>query len=236
MRGTLEGALSRQDANSLLGVRFDYDTARGRGYRKSVLFHGPLGGTNLYDARRSSPMPFGTRRPADHAVRVPDMARFLVEPAAYAPRDWNGRVAITFLLVNAGPDARVRWSVRGQSDRVVAINAGSRQAAGDFQPDAGAFWHTTSGLKPKHVYKVRLHFAEFYWKEPGRRLFNVAINDQTMLQRFDIFAAAGGDHRAVVREFFVAANARGNIHLHFTPIRDNTKISGIEVLDTLSKP
>lgn len=269
VRGALEGELVRQDADSLLGVRLDYDT--GRGYRKGVLFHGPLGGTGLYEARRASPMPFGTRRPADQVVRVPDLARFLVEPAAYAPPDWNGRVAITFQMVNAGPTARIRWTMRGQSDRVAAINAGSRQAIGDFQPDtgfsgggnlfgvnepintaqvvaaapsalyqsehsAGAFWHTTSGLKPKHVYKVRLHFAEFYWKEPGRRLFNVAINDQTMLERFDIVAAAGGDHRAVVREFFVAANTRGNIHLHFTPIRDNTKISGIEVLDTLSKP
>ena len=57
-----------------------------------------------------------------------------------------------------------------------------------------------------------------------------------MLEHFDIFAAAGGGHRAVVREFFMAANARGNLHLHFTPVRDNTKISGIEVLDTLSRP
>ena len=268
LRGTLDGRLARQDVNSLLGVRVDYDTARG--YRKGVLFHGPWGGVDLYDPRRSAPPAFGTRRPADQVVRVPDLARFLVRPADHAPADWNGRVAITFLLRNAGPTARVRWTVRGRSNRVFATNAGSPQAAGAFTRDSGfrggnrfgvsdpihtggvidpapaavyqserstrAFWHTTSGLKPDHVYKLRLHWAEFFWKEPGRRLFNVAINGRTMLEHFDIFAAAGGDHRAAVREFFVAANARGNIHLHFTPVRDNTKISGVEVLDTLSRP
>ncbi|MGC4043161.1 MAG: malectin domain-containing carbohydrate-binding protein [Armatimonas sp.] len=271
LRAILEGELAHQDVNSLLGVRFDYGTGRGNSYRKGVLFHGPLDGTDLYEARHSVSTPFGTQRPADQVVRVPDLARFLIEPTAYAPADWNGRIAITFLLINAGPAARLRWTVRAQADRVIAINAGSRRGAGEFQPDAGfsaggnlfgvneaintagivgaappalyqsehsggAFWHTTSGLKPKHIYKVRLHFAEFYWKEPGKRLFNIAINDQTVLERFDIVAAAGGDHRAVVREFFVAANSRGSIHLHFTPVRDNTKISGIEVLDTLSKP
>ncbi len=261
MRGTLDGRLARQDVNSLLCVRLDYDTRRG--YRKGVLFHGPWNGVDrdLYDARRSAPLPFGTKRQADQAVRVPNLAHFLIEPLAYAPPGWNGRVAITFLLQNAGPTARVRWTVRGTSKRVLAINAGSLAAAGDFQPDSGfsggnlfggneaihtgnvvaaappavyqserstrAFWHTTSGLKPNRVYKVRLHFAEFYW---------VAISGQTMLAHFDIFAAAGGDHRAIVREFFVAANARGNIHLHFTPVRNNTKISGIEVLETLSWP
>jgi hypothetical protein len=268
VHGTLEGQLSRQDANSLVGVRLDYATARG--YRKGVLFHGPLNGVELYDARRTSPMPFGTRRPADQNVRVPNLAQFTFQPSAYAPPGWNGRVALTFQLINAGPTARVRWAVRGRSKRVFATNAGSPEAAGQFQPDSGfkggnmfgvkepihtgnvvdaapvtvyqserstrSFWHATSGLKPNHVYKLRLHWAEFYWKETGRRLFNVSVNGRTMLEQFDIFAAAGGDHRAVVREFFVAANAHGNIHLHFTPVRDNTKISGIEVLDTLSRP
>jgi hypothetical protein len=83
--------------------------------------------------------------------------------------------------------------------------------------------------------KVRLHWAEFFWTETGRRLFNVAINGKIMLEHFDI-AAAGGDHRGVVREFFVPANTQGNMHLHFTPVRDNTKISGIEILDTFSRP
>lgn len=74
------------------------------------------------------------------------------------------------------------------------------------------------------------------WKGADRRLFNVAINGQTMLEHFDIFAAAGGECRAVVREFFVAADAHGNLHLHFTHVRARTRISGIEVLDTPSRP
>jgi hypothetical protein len=268
VRCTVNGQLPRQDTNSLLGLRLDYDTARG--YHKGVLFHGPWGGLDLYNARRTSPMAFGTRRRADQVVKVPNIAEFRIQPAAYAPHDWNGRVTMTFLMQNAGPTVSVRWTVRGQSNRVFATNAGSHEAFGEFKPDSGfsggnlygvkdsinttnvvdaapsavyqserstrSFWHTTSGLKPYHIYKVRLHWAEFFWTETGRRLFNVAINGKTMLEHFDIVAAAGGDQRAVVREFFVAANAQGNIHLHFTPVRDNTKISGIEVLDTLSPP
>ena len=105
-----DGTLARQDADSLLGVRIDYQV--GTAYTKSVLFHGRLHGTDLYDARRSAPVPWGTKRPPDEAVRVADFARFTVTPRAHAPAHWTGRAQITFLMQNTGAGTRAKIVLR----------------------------------------------------------------------------------------------------------------------------
>jgi hypothetical protein len=56
-----------------------------------------------------------------------------------------------------------------------------------------------------------------------------------VLTNFDIFAAAGGRNKAVVREFpDIAPDARGNIVIRIMAAPDspdqNAKISGIEIL------
>ena len=104
-----DGTLTRRDANSLLGVRLDYQAggAAAQAYTKSVLFHGSLHGVDLYDARRAAPMPWGTKRPPDEAVRVADFARFTVIPRTHAPAHWTGRVQITFLM-QTGPETRAK--------------------------------------------------------------------------------------------------------------------------------
>ena len=52
---------------------------------------------------------------------------------------------------------------------------------------------------------VELLFAETFWEEPGKRVFDVAINGQRVLRDFDIFRDAGGKNRAVVKQFEVNA-------------------------------
>jgi hypothetical protein len=64
--------------------------------------------------------------------------------------------------------------------------------------------YTITGLKPGRC-KVDLHFAETYFTEPGSRVFDVAINGKTVLDRLDIFREAGGKNRALVRSFEVDA-------------------------------
>jgi outer membrane protein assembly factor BamB len=54
--------------------------------------------------------------------------------------------------------------------------------------------------QPKTV-SVRLHFAELEDAKPGERVFDVKLQDRVVLEDFDITAAAGGRHRAVVRQF-----------------------------------
>jgi hypothetical protein len=100
----------------------------------------------------------------------------------------------------------------------------------------GNFTYTFPGLKPAGSYKVRLHFAELYWGQAGSRLFDVAINGQTVLSSFDIFAAAGGNRRAVVREFGAQANVSGQIVVKYTTVKDNAKSSGIEILERAPVP
>ena len=105
-----DGPLTRQDADSLLGVRIDYQV--GGVYAKSVLFHGRLHGADLYDARRSAPMPWGTKRQPNEAVRVADFGHFTVTPGAHAPAHWTGRAQITFLMQNTGAGTRAKIVVR----------------------------------------------------------------------------------------------------------------------------
>jgi len=46
---------------------------------------------------------------------------------------------------------------------------------------------------------------------------------------FDIVAAAGGAHRATVKEFVTTADSAGNIMIQFVAVKDNAAINGIEV-------
>lgn len=92
-----------------------------------------------------------------------------------------------------------------------------------------AFTYTITGLTPNAPHRVRLHFAELYWSAAGSRLFQVAINGQTVLSNYDIFARAGGAFRAVVESFTANADANGTITLSFTASVDNAQINGIEV-------
>ncbi len=90
--------------------------------------------------------------------------------------------------------------------------------------------YTLPGLTPGGQYTVRLHFAELYQTATGKRVFNVAINGTTVLSSFDIYATAGGNYKAVVREFTANANSSGQIAIVFTTVTDNATIEGIEVI------
>ena len=84
-------------------------------------------------------------------------------------------------------------------------------------------------------YTVRLHFAEIFDDGPGRRLENVAINGRQVLKDFDIFAAAGGLNKAVVKEFKdIAPDEKGNVAVRITTTPEspdkNAKINGLEIL------
>ena len=103
--------MRHHDANSLLGLRLDY-AVNGK-YVKSVLFHGHCGHQpDLYDKKRTAPMPWGTQRVPDTVVAVPNLAQFTVTPQEYAPAGWTGRAQITFTLQNAGAHAQAKFVLR----------------------------------------------------------------------------------------------------------------------------
>jgi hypothetical protein len=94
----------------------------------------------------------------------------------------------------------------------------------------GSMTYTFGGLAANNYYWVRLHFAESYWTATGKRVFNVALNGTTTLPSFDIFAAAGAENRAVIRDLYKQASSSGQMTIQFTSITDNPQINGIEIL------
>lgn len=52
---------------------------------------------------------------------------------------------------------------------------------------------------------VELFFAEPYFDKPGQRVFDIALNGQTVEKDFDIVAASGGKGKAVVKTYTVSA-------------------------------
>ena len=92
--------------------------------------------------------------------------------------------------------------------------------------------YTFPSLVASTQYTIRLHFAELYWTATGKRVFNVLINGTTVLSNFDVFAAAGAQYKAVVRDFTATPDASGQIVIKFNTVTDNATIGGIEVLTT----
>jgi beta-glucanase (GH16 family) len=95
----------------------------------------------------------------------------------------------------------------------------------------GAMTYTFTGLTAGAGYRVRLHLVEYYWSAANARKFNVAINGTQVLSNYDIFAAAGGQNKAIVPEFNATANGSGQIIVAFTVGSvDQPKSSGIEII------
>jgi hypothetical protein len=83
-------------------------------------------------------------------------------------------------------------------------------------------------------YQVRLYFAETWYGAPGggaggsgKRVFDVSIEGQLVLNDYDIFANVGAV-KGVVKTFTVASDATLNID--FTHVVENPLIKGIEIL------
>jgi beta-glucanase (GH16 family) len=97
----------------------------------------------------------------------------------------------------------------------------------------GSFGYFIPNLIPGATYNVRLHFAEGFFGQAGSRLFNVAIDGQTVLSNFDIWAAAGATNRAVIKEYSVTADRYGLVMLQFLVGATNLpSLRGIELIET----
>jgi Malectin domain len=94
---------------------------------------------------------------------------------------------------------------------------------------------------PPGSYTVRLHFLESFFSPlipaarcqgAGCRVFDVTCNGIMLLQDFDVFQAAGGAFRPMVREFHgLHPNGQGKLLLSFSPKINYAEIRAIEVLD-----
>jgi len=87
-------------------------------------------------------------------------------------------------------------------------------------------------------YTVKLHFAEIWFGATGggtggvgSRIFNVQVEGQDVLSNYDIYEAIGGAQIAVVEEILVQVDDN-QLHLNFTSVVNQAKISAIEVIPT----
>jgi len=94
----------------------------------------------------------------------------------------------------------------------------------------GNMTYTFTNYKPGTNYLVRLHFCEPVWTASGQRVFNVYLNGQKVLSNFDVFATAGAQNKAVIKEIMTTANASGGLVAGFTNVVDNAEINAIEIL------
>lgn len=91
------------------------------------------------------------------------------------------------------------------------------------------FSYAFTGLTPGVAYTIRLHFAEYVYSSIEKRVFDVAINGEHVLAHFDIYKAASGKNKAIVREFSATASSSGTVSVNFTSTTDHAIIQGIEL-------
>ncbi|MBA3471521.1 MAG: hypothetical protein H0T53_17945, partial [Herpetosiphonaceae bacterium] len=78
-------------------------------------------------------------------------------------------------------------------------------------------------------YMVRLHFAELEKTAAYQRIFDVRLEGATVLAHFDLFALAGTQNSAIVREFPVEITD-STVTLDFVRHRADPTLSGIEII------
>ena len=82
---------------------------------------------------------------------------------------------------------------------------------------------------PDGRYDVTLHFAEINFKAQGKRIFDVRI-EGTVLENYDIFAAAGHDVAVSLTFPSVEVND-GRLDIEFVPVVSKAIISAIAIED-----
>jgi hypothetical protein len=93
----------------------------------------------------------------------------------------------------------------------------------------GSYKYTIPGFAAGSSHVVRLHMCENFFASAGLRLFNVTINGAPVLTSFDIFATAGGMHKAIVEPFTADADANGQYVIQTKTLRGSSLLSGIEI-------
>lgn len=88
-----------------------------------------------------------------------------------------------------------------------------------------------------NTYLVRLYFSEHFFTAANLRVFDVSLEGNQVLNDYDIFAAAGGQNRAIVESFTVTP-ADNILNIDFLRVvgKDNPAIRGIEIIETAIAP
>lgn len=95
-------------------------------------------------------------------------------------------------------------------------------------------WTFEDGIESGEQYEVRLYFAEIFHDSEGERVFDVAIEGETVLSEYDI-AADVGSETGVTKAYSVTPSD-GDINIEFTTVTDNAKVSAVEIVRSEPQP
>ena len=124
---------------------------------------------------------------------------------------------------------------RGGTVRTVTSAISNTPDPSLYQNERNGAWLYNVGV-PAGTYDVVLHFAETLKTGAGQRVFHVdildtaAVNDVASL---DVFAAAGGANRALVRTIAGVTVTDGTVSISPKTVTDLPTISAIEVIPVL---
>jgi len=134
------------------------------------------------------------------------------------------------------PDPNMLYGSVNRAQPQIDTSAANAAPAAVYQSERyGRDFTYTFPVPNPGPYLVRLHFAEIFDDGAGRRVENIHFNGKPVLADFDIFVAAGGMNKALVKEFpGIAPDSHGSITVRISAAPaspdQNAKISGIEIL------
>ncbi|NND59757.1 MAG: hypothetical protein HKN49_05765, partial [Gammaproteobacteria bacterium] len=83
---------------------------------------------------------------------------------------------------------------------------------------------------PPGFYDVTLHFAEPADTESGQRLFDIVINDQTVLSSLDVRRARDGQSKSALSVTFPSVGSNdGQLELELRPVAGEPILAAVEV-------
>ena len=88
---------------------------------------------------------------------------------------------------------------------------------------------SNSNEAPETTYTVNLYFSELEKKQPGERLFNIRLQDETLIENLDIAREAGKCDKEIVKSF-TGIRAGKTLKIDLVPVNGNTILSGIELI------
>lgn len=160
------------------------------------------------------------------APAVAQPRRFDVGERTPAP-GWSANIGVGAL---AGSTNRTTYRDRRIDTR--DVTGAAPQEVYQAQREGEATYRI-DGLTPGAAYTLRLHLAETRYKNPGERVFDVAINGTTRLIDYDILAHAGARDRAYVEELVARADEAGTITVATSALdrKRPPTLAGLEVTE-----
>ncbi len=141
-------------------------------------------------------------------------------------------------LAYANPDKKLHWMADtfftgggpySQKNAISSSEADTLFQTERWNPD-GADGAKYAIPVPNGEYRVGMYFAEISPDEAGvgKRVFNVILNGEKVLENFDIFQLSGSNQAMRVEKPVEVVD--GKIRISFENVSHHAKISGIEIL------